>query len=91
MTNPPRRYTVVLKPQIADREGHTNHGASMRSASVEATGDTGASGFPRYEGDGLQVDIDPGTHAVEAVTVDGRELPYGWTAEATAQGETPRA
>ncbi|MFJ3925303.1 hypothetical protein [Streptomyces sp. NPDC090022] len=82
MSQPPERYTVVLKPQLSDTDGHTDHGAAMRSATVVATGATGASGSPRYEGDGVQVDIDPRTDTVEAATVDGRELPYGWVAEA---------
>ncbi|WP_327358116.1 hypothetical protein [Streptomyces sp. NBC_01304] len=77
----PARYTVLLKPQLTDADGHTDHGGALRSATVAATGDFGASGFPRFEGDGVQADIDPETHTVEAVTVDGGELPYGWVAE----------
>ncbi|MFM9371110.1 hypothetical protein [Streptomyces sp. Da 82-17] len=77
----PERFTVVLKPQLTDAEGHLDHGTALRSATVERTGDTGASGFPRYEGDGVHVDIDPSTRTVEAATVDGEELPYGWVAE----------
>ncbi|AXI80872.1 hypothetical protein [Peterkaempfera bronchialis] len=81
MTSPCPRYIVLLKPQIADSEGHPEHGAALRSATVEATGVEGVSGFPRYEGDGVQADIDPETRTVEAVTIDGDELPYGWVVE----------
>ncbi|WP_434595540.1 hypothetical protein [Streptomyces sp. A5-4] len=77
----PRAYTVELKPRTADEEGHTDHGATLRVAAVVATGKWGASGYPRYEGDGVQAEIDPRTRTVEAVTVDGEELPYGWMAE----------
>ncbi|MFB6805609.1 hypothetical protein [Streptomyces sp. NPDC056387] len=80
----PDRYTVVLRP------GLTEPGAAasarrgvLRTALVEATGAYGASGYPRYEGEGIQADIDPETRTVEAVTVDGAELPYGWVAQVT--------
>lgn len=53
----------------------------MRTALVDFTGELGASGYPRYEGEGVQADIDPETRAVEAVTLDGSELPYGWVAQ----------
>ena len=91
MTAAPRRYTVALKPRVADAQGHPNHGASLRTAVVEATGELGASGYPHYAGDGVQADIDPDTGTVEAITVDGAELPYGWVAETTgtAQKERP--
>jgi hypothetical protein len=82
----PTRYTVALKPQLSDEEGHPVHGAPIRTAVVEATGDTGASGYPRYAGHGMQADIDPETHHVEAITVDGRELPYGWVAQVVEVG-----
>ncbi|MEV0848511.1 hypothetical protein AB0J21_21955 [Streptomyces sp. NPDC049954] len=84
MTSTPHRatYTVTLKPQMTDESGHLDHGTSMRRAVVRATGEEGESGYPRYVGDGFEVDIDPRTRAVEAATVDGLELPYGWVAEA---------
>lgn len=70
-------------------------GPAVRSAVVEATGETGASGYPRYAGEGVQADIDPKTRAVEAITVDGAELDDGWTARiappiapGNAQGDT---
>lgn len=56
----------------------------MRSAVVEATGETGASGYPRYVGHGIVADIDPSTRTVEAVLVDGSELDYGLTALVTS-------
>ncbi|MEV1021032.1 hypothetical protein [Streptomyces sp. NPDC050264] len=77
----PARYTVVLKPRLTDAEGRPDHGNPLRSVPVAATGAVGESGYPRYEGEGMQADIDPRTHTVEAVTIDGEELPYGWVAE----------
>ncbi|WP_274561588.1 hypothetical protein [Streptomyces spiramyceticus] len=77
----PDRYTVEIKPRAADADGHPNHGATLRTAVVEATGRTGESGYPRYEGEGVQAEIDPETRTVEAITLDGEELPYGWMAE----------
>jgi hypothetical protein len=84
MTVAPRRYTVALKARIFDAEGHPDHGRSLRTEIVEATGDLGVSGFPRYAGHGVQAEIDPETGTVEAITVDGMELPYGWVAETVA-------
>ncbi|MEV4443091.1 hypothetical protein AB0K09_29610 [Streptomyces sp. NPDC049577] len=86
MSPQPDHYTVVLKPQVADEENRPRHGAPLRSAAVVATGETGVSGFPRYEGEGVQAEIDPETHTVEKVTVDGDELPYGWVAQVTGHG-----
>ncbi|MEU6394064.1 hypothetical protein [Streptomyces sp. NPDC046939] len=77
----PTRYTVVLKPRVADEEGRPDHGNPLRTVPVTATGEEGASGYPRYAGEGVQADIDPRTRTVEAVTVDGEELPIGWVAE----------
>ncbi|MCX3061694.1 hypothetical protein [Streptomyces beihaiensis] len=77
----PERYTVVLKPRLADAEGHPDHGNPLRAVPVEAVGGVGESGYPRYEGGGVRAEIDPRTRTVEAVTVDGNELPYGWVAE----------
>ncbi|WP_255947459.1 hypothetical protein [Streptomyces odontomachi] len=85
MTVTPRRYTVALKPRVADAQGHTDHGDSLRTAVVEATGELGASGYPRYAGHGMRADIDPETGAIEAITVDGDELPYGWVAETVGE------
>lgn len=55
-------------------------GGAVRSAVVSATGETGASGYPRYSGEGVVADIDPATHAVEALLVDGAELAFGLSA-----------
>lgn len=87
MSRNPQRYTVVLKPQLADAEGHPEHGSALRGAVVRATGGTGASGYPCYEGEGVRADIDPETRTVEAVTVDGAELPYGWVAQVADDAE----
>ncbi|MEV5611181.1 hypothetical protein [Streptomyces sp. NPDC052225] len=78
----PDAYTVVLKPRLTDGDGRTDHGNPLRSVRVTATGRVGESGYPRYEGDGVQADIDPRTRTVEAVTFDGEEIPYGYVAEA---------
>ncbi|WP_436740040.1 hypothetical protein [Streptomyces sp. BBFR102] len=82
MSENPRWYTVVLKPQLADAEGRPEHGSPIREARVEATGELGASGYPHYAGSGVQADIDPATGIVEAITVDGGELPLGYVAQA---------
>ncbi|MCX5107666.1 hypothetical protein OOK13_03820 [Streptomyces sp. NBC_00378] len=58
----------------------TEPGGAVRSAVVSATGETGASGYPRYSGEGVVADIDPETHAVEALLVDGAELSFGLSA-----------
>ncbi|MFB8036146.1 hypothetical protein ACFC5Z_25010, partial [Streptomyces sp. NPDC056004] len=62
----------------SEAEGEvTEPGGAVRSAVVSATGETGASGYPRYSGEGVVADIDPETHAVEALLVDGAELSFG--------------
>lgn len=53
---------------------------------VEATGRTGASGYPRYVGEGMEADIDPVSRTVEAVLVDGSELDPGMTALIAPEG-----
>jgi hypothetical protein len=73
-------YDIVLRPQTADFEGHPEHGPVLRTLHVRATGAQGETGYPRYAGEGVEADIDPRTRTVEAVTVDGEELPYGWVA-----------
>ncbi|MEU6660172.1 hypothetical protein [Streptomyces sp. NPDC046821] len=77
----PARFTVLVKPQLADKDGHPVHGNPLRVVSVEATGASGETGYPVFEAEGVRVEIDPRTRTVEAVTVDGEELPYGWVAE----------
>ncbi|MFF3641662.1 hypothetical protein [Streptomyces sp. NPDC002564] len=75
MNSEPQRYELLLMPEFT--EGGTGTDGALRSAVVTATGDTGASGYPRYVGDGMEADIDPATRSVEAVLVDGAELDYG--------------
>ncbi|MGC5341868.1 hypothetical protein ACPXCE_03085 [Streptomyces sp. DT24] len=80
----PESYEILLYPEPAegtDRAPHTadEPGTVLRSGVVAATGDTGESGYPRYEGDGMAADIDPETRTVEALLVDGAELAYGLT------------
>ncbi|MFB7051810.1 MULTISPECIES: hypothetical protein [Streptomyces] len=76
----PASYTVVVRPGLAEPGDPARRGV-LRTALVEATGEFGASGYPRYAGEGVQADIDPETRTVEAVTLDGAELPYGWVAQ----------
>ncbi|WP_371930626.1 hypothetical protein [Streptomyces poriferorum] len=57
--------------------GSPRPGAAIRSAVVTATGETGESGYPRYAGEGMVADIDPATHTVQALLIDGSELDYG--------------
>ncbi|MFF9349120.1 hypothetical protein [Streptomyces sp. NPDC014734] len=74
----PQSYEILIVPEFTeDTTGTTRTGAAIRSAVVAATGETGASGYPRYAGEGVVADIDPATHAVEALLVDGAELDYG--------------
>lgn len=77
----PQSYEILLFPEFRESTGAgaPMPGAAIRSAVVAATGDTGASGYPRYAGDGMEADIDPATHTVEALLVDGAELDYGLT------------
>ncbi|MEV3859155.1 hypothetical protein AB0J38_33200 [Streptomyces sp. NPDC050095] len=86
-TEVPERCTVLIKPRLTDADGRTDHGNPLRAVPVTATGRVGESGYPRYEGEGVAADIDPRTRTVEAVTVDGEELPYGWTAEIAADDQ----
>ncbi|MFI5756295.1 hypothetical protein [Streptomyces sp. NPDC051569] len=76
MTTVPQRFEILL---VAP-EGHDGTFASshaLRSAVVEATGDTGESGYPRYAGNGMVADIDPETRTVEGLLIDGYEVDYG--------------
>lgn len=66
-----------VKGSTAKDSDGRGRGAAIRSAVVTATGETGESGYPRYEGDGMVADIDPATQTVEALLVDGSELGYG--------------
>ncbi|MGW8555598.1 hypothetical protein [Streptomyces tubercidicus] len=85
MTKDPQRFTILLVPEhVVDRGGASVEDSAVRSAVVEATGETGASGYPRYVGHGIVADIDPRTNTVEALLVDGSELDYGLTALVTS-------
>ncbi|MFG2531456.1 hypothetical protein [Streptomyces sp. NPDC048516] len=85
MTTEPQRFTILLVPEhVEDRGDASVEDSAVRSAVVEATGESGASGYPRYIGHGIVADIDPRTRTVEAVLVDGAELDYGLTAKVTA-------
>ncbi|MCT4353517.1 hypothetical protein M5362_10300 [Streptomyces sp. Je 1-79] len=81
MSTVPRRFEILLVAEhVEDRGGRSVEDSAVRSAVVEATGRTGSSGYPRYEGHGITAEIDPETRTVEALLVDGRELDYGLTA-----------
>ncbi|MFD9301350.1 hypothetical protein ACFWCB_01410 [Streptomyces sp. NPDC060048] len=74
MSTEPRTFEVLLVPE------HVVDGSdddAVRSAVVAPTGQNGASGYPRYAGDGMVADIDPVTRTVQAILVDGSELDYG--------------
>lgn len=74
MSNEPETFEILLVPE------HVVEGAdeaAIRSAVVTRTGRKGASGYPRYSGDGMVADIDPVTRTVEALLVDGSEIDYG--------------
>ncbi|MFC9947533.1 hypothetical protein [Streptomyces pratensis] len=76
----PQSYEILLFPEPEESAtGAPAPGTAIRSAVVAATGDTGTSGYPRYAGDGMEADIDPASHTVEALLVDGAELDYGLT------------
>ncbi|WP_228980863.1 hypothetical protein [Streptomyces sp. DH12] len=81
MDTRPQRFEILIVPGPAEgRDAAHLAEVAIRSAVVEATGETGASGYPRYAGDGMVADIDPETRTVEALLVDGAELDYGLSA-----------
>ncbi|MGH4033099.1 hypothetical protein ACQB60_29655 [Actinomycetota bacterium Odt1-20B] len=87
MNPAPRSFEVSLFPNPVGEDPTTAEPPrAVRSETVEFTGDVGESGYPRYEGGGLQVDIDPEERTVEAATVDGEELTYGWRISVTGGG-----
>ncbi len=87
----PQRYELLLIPDHS-RTRSGAPGRPIRSAIVAATGETGASGYPRYAGEGMEADVDPATRTVEAVLIDGEELDYGMSVQvAGAEGERPAA
>ncbi|MFF4182381.1 hypothetical protein ACFYZ9_04255 [Streptomyces sp. NPDC001691] len=74
----PRRFEILLVPEhVEDRGNASVADSAVRSAVVEATGEAGVSGYPRYAGHGIVAEIDSATHAVEALLVDGSELDLG--------------
>ncbi|TXS49169.1 hypothetical protein [Streptomyces sp. t39] len=80
MSNEPERFGILVLPEHVEGDDPVAAADSaIRSAVVDATGRQGASGYPRYVGDGVEADIDPTTRAVEALLVDGAELDYGLT------------
>ncbi|MYV98260.1 hypothetical protein GT354_08195 [Streptomyces sp. SID3343] len=74
------RFEIEIFPFNDQDVAVEARGPAVRSAVVHLTGETGASGYPRYAGDGVTADIDPHSHAIEALTIDGAELENGWTA-----------
>ncbi|MET8508675.1 hypothetical protein ABZV60_29155 [Streptomyces sp. NPDC004787] len=81
MSTHPKRFEILLVPaHVEDRGAASVADSAVRSAVVEATGRSGETGYPIYEGHGVRADIDPETRTVEALLVDGRELDYGLTA-----------
>ncbi|GGU73209.1 hypothetical protein FHX79_116316 [Streptomyces cavourensis] len=83
----PQSYELLLIPDHS-RTRTGAPGRPLRSAVVSATGETGASGYPRYTGEGMEADIDPETRTVEAVLVDGEELDPGMSVH-VADGMRP--
>ena len=79
------RFEIAITPQPPEKEEDATDASvaagAVRREWVHATGETGSSGYPRYSsGNGIVADIDAQDRTVEAVSVDGAELPYGWTA-----------
>lgn len=86
MTTAPKQFEILLVPEHIQGGGEGPSAAdAVRAAVVEATGETGATGYPRYHGDGMEADIDPVTGSVEALLVDGFELDYGLKAVTAPQ------
>lgn len=81
MTTELQRFTILLVPEhVEGADGASAQDSAVRAAVVEATGEMGETGYPRYAGEGIVADIDPRTRTVEAVLVDGAELDYGLNA-----------
>ncbi|MGW0777957.1 hypothetical protein ACWD01_30920 [Streptomyces sp. NPDC002835] len=78
MNTQPQRFGILVIPETAEsQDPATLAHHAVRVAVVDATGEQGASGYPRYVGDGVEADIDPRTRTVEALLVDGAELSLG--------------
>ncbi|MEU9984374.1 hypothetical protein [Streptomyces sp. NPDC050856] len=92
MSTDPQRFEILVVPEHV--EGHDSAhlaDSAIRSGVVEATGERGASGYPRYVGQGMEADIDPETRTVEALLVDGAELDYGLSARIADRAPDDRA
>ncbi|MEW2635507.1 hypothetical protein AB0903_28660 [Streptomyces sp. NPDC048389] len=88
MNTQPQRFGIIVIPETAEGQDlATQARHAIRSAVVDATGEQGASGYPRYVGDGVEADIDPETRAVEALLVDGAELSLGLAARVVDASE----
>ncbi|MFJ3977642.1 hypothetical protein [Streptomyces sp. NPDC090021] len=78
MTTEPQSFEILVVPEhIENLRGASPADRALRSAVVEATGEQGSSGYPRYRGQGVEADIDPATRTIEALLIDGAELDYG--------------
>ncbi|RDG35138.1 hypothetical protein [Streptomyces corynorhini] len=89
MTTVPRRFEILLVAGFTESDETPPTSAhALRSAVVEATGETGESGYPRYAGNGMEADIDPATRTVEALLVDGAEIDYGLSVRVVAAPAT---
>ncbi|MFF3286888.1 hypothetical protein [Streptomyces sp. NPDC003023] len=88
MNTQPQRFGILVVPETVEgNDPATLARHAIRSAVVDATGEQGTSGYPRYVGDGVEADIDPQTRAVEALLVDGAELSLGLSALVVDAGE----
>lgn len=89
MDTQPQRFGIIVVAEHVEGRDPASHNPddAIRSAVVDATGEQGASGYPRYVGDGVEADIDPETRAVEALLVDGAELSLGLVARVVDAGE----
>ncbi|MCF2530984.1 hypothetical protein [Yinghuangia soli] len=81
-------YEILIFPYNEQDMPEPDRGPAVRSARVQRTGEEGVSGHPRYNGAGVQAEIDPDTLAVEAITIDGAHLPDGWSARVADAAET---
>ncbi|MFE4857206.1 hypothetical protein [Streptomyces sp. NPDC056670] len=80
-SRPPQRFEILLVPEHVESRGDASVvDSAVRSAVVEATGEEGVSGYPRYAGHGIEAEIDSAGRVVEALLVDGSELDIGLTA-----------
>ncbi|MFD6109560.1 hypothetical protein ACFWG0_05535 [Streptomyces yangpuensis] len=87
MTTEPQSFEILVVPEhIENLRGASPADRALRSAVVEATGEQGASGYPRYRGQGVEADIDPATRTIEALLIDGAELDYGLIAMIAPEG-----